>query len=48
MIRSAPGRPSSSTAQIADATGIPVEDVVRTIGTKDAIVLKVAEDMLAP
>ncbi len=33
-------------AQIAQATGIAAEDVVRTLGTKDAIVLKVAEDML--
>ncbi len=33
-------------AQIAHATGIPAEGVVRTLGTKDAIVLKVAEDML--
>jgi hypothetical protein len=32
--------------QIAVATGIPAEDVVRTIGTKDAIVLNVAGAML--
>lgn len=32
--------------QIAAATGIPVEDVVRILGTKDAIVLTVARGML--
>ena len=40
------GFDATSTAEIADATGIPAEDVMRSIGTKDAIVLKVAEDML--
>jgi hypothetical protein len=33
-------------AQIAEATGIAAEDVARTIGTKDAIVLNVAGAML--
>ncbi|RDH79681.1 TetR/AcrR family transcriptional regulator [Mycolicibacterium moriokaense] len=36
----------TSTAQIAAATGIAAEDVERTIGTKEAIVLRAAEDML--
>ena len=40
------GFDATSTAQIADATGIPVEDVVPTLGTKEAIVLAVARDML--
>jgi AcrR family transcriptional regulator len=40
------GFDATSMAQIADATGIPAEDVVPTLGTKDAIVLAVAKDML--
>src|ERR1700759_461607 len=40
------GFDATSTAQIAEATGIPAEDVVPTLGTKDAIVLAVARDML--
>jgi AcrR family transcriptional regulator len=40
------GFDSTSMEQIAVATGIPAEDVVRTIGTKDAIVLNVAGAML--
>ena len=34
-------------AQIADATGIPASDIVRTIGTKDSVVLSVSGNMLA-
>ena len=37
---------ATSMAQIAEATGIPAEDVVPTLGTKDAIVLAVAKAML--
>ena len=40
------GFDATSMTQIADATGIPAEDLVRTLGTKDAIVLTVAKDML--
>jgi AcrR family transcriptional regulator len=40
------GFDATSIAQIADATGIPAEDVVPTLGTKDGIVLAVAKDML--
>ena len=40
------GFDTTSMAQIADATGIPAQDVVRILGTKDAIVLAVARDML--
>jgi AcrR family transcriptional regulator len=40
------GFDATSMAQIAEATGIPAEVVVRTLGTKETIVLKVAEDML--
>ncbi|WP_164478347.1 TetR/AcrR family transcriptional regulator [Mycolicibacterium stellerae] len=40
------GFDATSMAQIAEATGIPADDVVRTLGTKEAIILKVAEDML--
>jgi AcrR family transcriptional regulator len=40
------GFDATSMAQIAEATGIPADDVARTIGTKETIVLKVAEDML--
>ena len=40
------GFDATSMSQIADATGIPAEDLVRTLGTKDAIVLNVAGDML--
>jgi AcrR family transcriptional regulator len=40
------GFDATSMAQIADATGIPVDDVTRIIGTKDAIVLNVAGAML--
>jgi len=36
------GFDSTSTAQIAEATGIAAQDVARIIGTKDAIVLNVA------
>jgi AcrR family transcriptional regulator len=41
------GFDATSTAQIADATGIPVDEVAATLGTKDEIVLSVAEDMLS-
>jgi AcrR family transcriptional regulator len=41
------GFDATSMAQIAEATGIPADDVVGTLGTKDAIVLTVARDMLA-
>lgn len=40
------GFDATSMGQIAAATGIPVEDVVRILGTKDAIVLTVARGML--
>jgi AcrR family transcriptional regulator len=40
------GFDATSMVQIAEAAGIPADDVVRTIGTKETIVLKVAEDML--
>lgn len=40
------GFDATSMAQIAEATGIPPEDVVRILGTKDSIVLSVARDML--
>ena len=40
------GFDTTSMAQIAEATGIPADDFVRTVGAKDAIVLAVAEDML--
>jgi AcrR family transcriptional regulator len=40
------GFDATSMEQIAAATGIPADDVVRTIGTKDAIVLNVAAAML--
>src|SRR5690349_9387949 len=40
------GFDATSVAQIADATGIPVDEVASTLGTKDEIVLGVAEDML--
>ncbi len=41
------GFDATSMEQIAEATGIPVEDILGTIGTKDAIVLNLAADMLA-
>lgn len=40
------GFDATSMAHIAEATGIPADDFVRTVGTKDSIVLAVAEDML--
>lgn len=40
------GFDATSMGQIAAATGIRVEDVVRILGTKDAIVLTVARGML--
>lgn len=40
------GFDATSMSQIAEATGIPADDVVRTLGTKDAIVLTVAREML--
>lgn len=40
------GFDATSMAQIAEATGLPADDVVGRIGTKDAIVLAVAEEML--
>jgi AcrR family transcriptional regulator len=40
------GFDATSMAQIATATGIPVEDVENTLGTKEAMVLGVAEVML--
>jgi len=40
------GFDATSMAQIAEATGIPVDEVVATLGTKDDIVLTVAENML--
>jgi AcrR family transcriptional regulator len=41
------GFDATSMEQIAEATGIPSEEIVATIGTKDAVVLNVARDMLA-
>jgi AcrR family transcriptional regulator len=41
------GFDATSMAQIAEATGIPAEDVIRTIGTKEPVVLNVAGAMLA-
>ena len=40
------GFDATSMAQIAEATGIPVDDVVSTLGSKETIILKIAEDML--
>lgn len=40
------GFDATSMAQIAEATGIPADQVTDTLGTKEAIVLAVAEDML--
>ena len=40
------GFDATSMAQIAAATGIPADEVEDVLGTKDAIVLTVAEDML--
>jgi AcrR family transcriptional regulator len=40
------GFDATSMAQIAAATGIPADEVEGALGTKDAIVLTVAEDML--
>jgi AcrR family transcriptional regulator len=40
------GFDATSMAQIAEVTGIPADDVVRILGTKEAIILKIAEDML--
>jgi AcrR family transcriptional regulator len=40
------GFDATSMAQIADATGIPADEVERALGTKDEIVLTIAEDML--
>jgi AcrR family transcriptional regulator len=40
------GFDATSMVQIADATGIPAAEVERVLGTKDEIVLTVAEDML--
>lgn len=40
------GFDATSMAHIAEATGIAADDFVRTVGTKDAVVLAVAEDML--
>lgn len=40
------GFDAMSMVEIAAATGIPADEFVRTIGTKEAIVLAVAEDML--
>ena len=40
------GFDATSMAQIAEATGIPAEDVIRTIGTKESVVLNVAGAML--
>ncbi len=39
------GFDATSMAQIAEATGIPADEFVRDVGTKDAIVLAVADDM---
>jgi AcrR family transcriptional regulator len=41
------GFDATSMANIAEAIGIPPQDVVRTIGTKEGVVLSVAGDMLA-
>ncbi len=40
------GFDATSMAQIAAATGIPADEVERALGTKDEIVLTVAEEML--
>lgn len=40
------GFDATSTAQIAEVTGIPTDDVVHTLGTKEAIILTIAEEML--
>jgi AcrR family transcriptional regulator len=40
------GFDATSMAQIAEATGIPADEVDRALGTKDEIVLTIAEDML--
>ena len=40
------GFDATSMAQIAEATGIPADEVAAAFGTKDEIVLSVAEDML--
>jgi AcrR family transcriptional regulator len=40
------GFDGTSMAQIAEATGIPADEVESVLGTKDAIVLGVARDML--
>ena len=40
------GFDATSMAQIAEATGIPANEVERAIGTKDEIVLTIAEEML--
>jgi AcrR family transcriptional regulator len=40
------GFDATSMSQIADATGIPVDEVENALGTKDEIVLRIAEDML--
>lgn len=40
------GFDATSMSQIADATGIPVDEVEDALGTKDEIVLRIAEDML--
>ena len=40
------GFDATSMAEIAEATGIPADDVVHTLGTKDSIVLTVARGML--
>lgn len=40
------GFDATSMAEIAEATGIPADDVIHTLGTKDSIVLTVARDML--
>jgi AcrR family transcriptional regulator len=40
------GFDSTSMSHIAEATGIPVDEVVASLGSKDQIVLTVAEEML--
>lgn len=40
------GFDATTMAHIAEATGIPADDFVRTVGSKESIVLAVAEDML--
>ena len=40
------GFDATSMAQIAEATGIPADEVERALGTKDEIVLTIAEEML--